>query len=162
MKKHIMLIVVIALFSATACGPFKVSKMQMIGVQNHTLVLYFSKKIKHSFSLSIDGTEVPVAAPARGRLLQIHNLKPGMHHIRIVSNWYIFEQPIRNFTFDPEKNQTALVFAVLKYSETTRPIQEQRPGIFKRTLNMLMFWKGKETSAETKIDTSKIYGEFTR
>jgi len=31
----------------------------------------------------------------------------------------------------------------------------------KRMLNAMIFWKGKETATETKIDTKKIYGEFT-
>jgi len=161
-KKHILLTLFVAVLSATACGPMKVNEMQKIGVKNHTLVIYFSRKMKHPFELSIDGTKVPVAAPGTGRLLQIHNIKPGEHHIRIVSNWYIFSQPVRDISYTPDKDETAIVFSALKYSESTRPVQEKdTPGILKRMLNAMIFWKGKETATETKIDTKKIYGEFT-
>ncbi len=162
MKKHILFVLLIAALSTTACGPFKVNEMQELGIKNHTLVIYFSRKIKHPFELSIDNNKVPVAAPGTGQLLQIHNLEPGEHHISIVSNWYIFSQPVRDISYAPDKKETAQVFSVLKYSESTRPVQEANPpGLFKRMVSALIFWKGKETIAETKIDTSKIYGEFT-
>ncbi len=162
MKKHVGLILLIVLFSVPACGPLKVHKMEQIGVKNHTLVIYFSKKVKHPFLLSIDNKSVPVVSPATGRLLQIHNLSTGEHLISIVSNWYIFSEPVRTVTYAPAKNKTAIVFSVLKYSESTRPIQEKnRPGILKRVLNTLLFWRGKETTGEQKIDIEKVYGEFT-
>ncbi len=162
MKKHIVLMLFVAVLSSTACGPLKVNEMQQIGVKNHTLVMYFSRKIKHPFSLSIDGTQVPVVAPGTGQLLQIHNIKPGKHNISIVSNWYIFSQPVRDISYSPDKNETAIVFSALKYSETTRPVKEKnRPGMLKRMLNAMIFWKGKETATEKKIDTTKLYGEFT-
>ncbi|NOY23975.1 MAG: hypothetical protein GXO70_10760 [Acidobacteria bacterium] len=162
MKKHIVLILFVAVLSSTACGPLKVNEMQQIGVKNHTLVMYFSRKMKHPFVLSIDGTRVPVVAPGTGQLLQIHNMKPGKHNISIVSNWYIFSQPVRDISYSPDKNETAIVFSALKYSETTRPVQEKnRPGMLKRMLNAMVFWKGKETATEKKIDTTKLYGEFT-
>jgi len=161
-KKHIVLMLLVAVLSSTACGPLKVNEMQKIGVKNHTLVIYFSRKIKHSIELSIDGNSIPIAAPATGRMLQIHNLKPGKHNISIVSNFYIFSQPVRDFNYSPGKNETAIVFSALKYSENTRPIQEKnKPGLLKGMLNAITFWKGKETETESKIDTSKLYGEFT-
>ena len=162
MKKQILMILLIGIFSMTACGPMKVTKMQQIGVKNQTMVMYFSRKIKHSFVLSIDNKPVPVAAPATGRLLQIHNLKPGTHHITIRSDWYIFNMPIRDFSYQPEKNETAVLFSALKYSEDTRPIQEKnKAGLFRRMLNTILFWRGKETDTAVKIDTTKVYGEFT-
>lgn len=162
MKKHIVLILLIAIFSTTACAPLKVNEMQELGVKNHTLVMCFSRKMKHPFVLSIDGNQVPIAAPATGHLLQIHNIKPRKYRISIVSNWYIFSQPVRDISYTPEKNETAIVFSALKYSETTRPVQEKKgSGIFKKILNAMLFWKDKETEAQKKIDTSKIYGEFT-
>ncbi len=161
-KKHIVLMLLIAIFSTTACAPLKVNEMQELGIKNRTLVMYFSRKIKHPFVLSIDGNQVPIAAPASGRLIQIHNMKPGTHRISIVSDWYIFSQPVRDISYMPSEKQTAIVFSAIKYSENTYPEQEKnKPGMLKKMLNVMVFWKGKETETAKKIDTSKLYGEFT-
>jgi len=145
---------------AVACSPLRISELQEIGVNNQTCVLYFSKNITDPIRIFIDDREMPIALPATGRQLEIHNLAVGQHRLRMESDFYIISEPIRTFEYNPEANQVVLVFAVRSYLDQTAPVRREQPGFFKRVWNSMLFWR-KKTVEDVSIDTSGVYGEFT-
>ena len=159
-RKYIPILVILML--TVACGPTKISQLQKTALKDQTLVLYFSRTVKHNLTVSIDNKNVPIAAPAEGRRLEIHNLKPGNHQLALSSSYYIVSEPIRDIQFTPKEKQVVQLFGLIKYrDQSVGTPTAKRQGFFKTLFSKLLFWKGKTTEEEKKIDTTGIYGEFT-
>lgn len=144
-----------------SCSPMKMPEMQEIGVKNHSLVLFFSKKVTEPIDVVVDRKRVPIVAPAEGTRLEIYNLETRRHRLEIRSNHYIVNQPLRYVDFDPEKGQVVEIVAVIPYADETAPdTGREKAGLMRRMWNRLTFWN-KETGEAERIDTTAVYGEFT-
>lgn len=146
----------------TSCGPVKLADLTERAVANQSLIMVFSRKVRDPFTLTIDDQPVPIVAPARGKRLEVKNLKPGKHQVLLRSDYYIFSEPFRTIDFQPaEKKGMVLVIGTLHYfDESAAPADAEQPTIWRRTVGLLTFWK-KKTAGARKIDTSSVYAEFT-
>jgi len=151
MKKLFSLLIVITILSVSC--KVHLSKFDKQCKESNTFIFLFNKKIKYPFTLIIDGEKVPIINK-KGKRLYVYNLKDGEHKIELLSDFYIFNRPIKKI----KKGKGYLCYQVVlitKYPKDYYKDKIEKKPFRKKIASLFKFWKSDKQ--EKQIDKTKVY-----
>ncbi len=151
MRKLGLLLVILSIFSISC--KVHLSKYDKKCKENNTFIFLFNKTVKYPFQLIVDGKEIPIINK-KGNKLYIYNLKDGEHKIEFLSDFYIFNRPVKKI----KKGKGYLCYQVVlvtKYPKDFYKNKLKKPPIGKRIVNFFKFWKSKKEKEQ--IDKQQVY-----
>ncbi len=151
MRKIGLILILISVFSISC--KVHLSKYDKKCKKSNTFIFLFNKTVKYPFKLIIDGKEVPILNK-KGKKLYIYNLKDGEHEIEFLSDFYIFNRPIKKI----KKGEGYLCYQVVmitKYPKDFYKDKLKKPPIGKRIASFLKFWNSKKEKKQ--INKQEVY-----
>ncbi|BBB32167.1 hypothetical protein TTHT_0583 [Thermotomaculum hydrothermale] len=151
MRKLGFILVLISIFSISC--KVHLSKYDKKCKKTNTFIFLFNKTVKYPLKLIVDGKEIPIIHK-KGDKLYIYNLKDGEHEIDFISDFYIFNRPVKRI----KKGKGLLCYQVVlvtKYPKDFYKDKLKKPPIGKRIVNFFKFWKSRKE--EKQINKNEVY-----
>ncbi len=152
MRKIGFLLILLSLFSISC--KIHLSKYDKKCKEENAFIFLFNKTIKYPFKVIVDGKQIPIVNK-KGSKLYIYNLKDGEHEIEFLSDFYIFNRPIKKI----KKGKDYLCYQVVlitKYPKDFYKDKLKKPSFGKRVVNFFKFWKSEKETEE--LNKNQIYG----